>query len=92
MKNPVAISVLIVGLCFVALYGWVNRYEYVSNELSGRSIDNSVSLITRVNVYSGERCALIPPSIFRPYVERMIAEKADKIMWCFNLDWEKNGK
>ncbi|MFP6733301.1 MAG: hypothetical protein VB959_05625, partial [Rhodospirillales bacterium] len=83
MKNPVAISILIVGLGFVALYGWINRYEYVSNELSGRNIENTVSLVTRVNVYSGERCALIPPSIFLPYIERMRAEKIDEIMWCF---------
>ena len=89
MKNLLAFSILIIGISFIAIYGWINRYEYISNELSGPNMENSVSLVTRINIFTGERCALIPPSIFLPYIEKMKVDEVDEIMWCFNLDWKK---
>ena len=81
MKNPIAISILIVGLCFTALYGWLNRYEFYTSK-----VFEGITLNMRFNRLTGTECIMFPPNTFwymasrNSTMERLL-KKNDKD-WC----------
>jgi hypothetical protein len=82
MKNPIAICILIVGLCFTALYGWLNRYEFYTSKNHP-----SLSLNMRFDRLTGTKCIMFPPKSFWYVVNRsssleiMLRAVKDKD-WC----------
>lgn len=71
MKNPIAISILIVGILFTALYGWLNRHEYqvfVNN-------DRDFQTTLRINRFTLDRCVILPPHILASHILNNIFEE-----------------
>ena len=83
--NPITIAILVVGIVFTALYGWLNRYEFYTNHYK------DYSLTKRYNIFTDTTCDLIPAKpikkgLMRSYEYEELWEKEELDRICTTND------